>query len=383
MRIALLTDGIHPYVVGGMQRHSFYLAKYFASHGHHVDLYHTNQSDKDINALDVFTEDEKKYITSIVVKFPSLGTMPGHYIKESYEYSRAIYTQFKKQAKVDFVYAKGFSGWELLNQKSKGVEMPPVGLNFHGYEMFQPAASFTERLKFIFLLRGPVKFCVANADYLFSYGGKITDIIADLGVARDNIVVIPAGVTNDWIHTKPHVPTATRKFLFVGRFERRKGLPELYQAIRSLPKNVNAEFHFIGNIPLKHRVADQRCVFHGAITNAASLQEQYRAADILVCPSRSEGMPNVILEGMASGLAIVATNVGAVSEAVDSTNGWVIEPGSQSELNRIISEAAICSAEELAAKSANSVRKVQEQLNWDVIGPRTIEAIRVRLRSEQ
>ena len=40
MRIALLTDGIYPYVMGGMQRHSYYLAKYLARAGVHVDLYH-------------------------------------------------------------------------------------------------------------------------------------------------------------------------------------------------------------------------------------------------------------------------------------------------------------------------------------------------------
>ena len=41
----------------------------------------------------------------------------------------------------------------------------------------------------------------------------------------------------------------------------------------------------------------------------------------MVCPSYSEGMPNVILEAMARGLAIIATDVGAIAEMVDSTNG--------------------------------------------------------------
>ena len=57
MRIALITDGIAPYVLGGMQKHSFYLAKYFAKNKIHVDLIHYNDSKYDINLLEFL----KKY----------------------------------------------------------------------------------------------------------------------------------------------------------------------------------------------------------------------------------------------------------------------------------------------------------------------------------
>ncbi|WP_081782592.1 hypothetical protein [Marinilabilia salmonicolor] len=40
MRIALLTDGIYPHIMGGMQKHSYYLAKYLARAGVKVDVYH-------------------------------------------------------------------------------------------------------------------------------------------------------------------------------------------------------------------------------------------------------------------------------------------------------------------------------------------------------
>ena len=55
MRIALITDGIAPYVLGGMQKHSFYLAKYFSKNKIHVDLVHYNDSKYDINVLEFFT----------------------------------------------------------------------------------------------------------------------------------------------------------------------------------------------------------------------------------------------------------------------------------------------------------------------------------------
>lgn len=371
MRIALLTDGIYPYVMGGMQRHSFYLARYLAANGHQVDLYHTNQSEYDINRLEFFTEEERSNIRSFVVEFPSFGKGFGHYIKESYEYSRKIYALFRQQTPADFVYIKGFSGWELLNQKRKGVSLPPVGINFHGYEMFQKMSSFKERMKAVLLLRGPVKFCTTNADRVFSYGGKITTIIQSLGVARDKIIEIPAGITDDWL--VKDAPLKQRiKFAFVGRFERRKGLPELYEALRSLRKDLPFDFRFIGDIPMANRIAGDRYDYRGKTTNSDELKQLLRACHVLVCPSISEGMPNVILEGMASGLAIIATDTGATSVAVNQKNGWLIEPGNVAALASAVQSAVEMTPEALREKGRSALNDIREQFLWSKIGAQTV-----------
>ena len=126
MRIALLTDGIFPYVLGGMQRHSFFLAKYLAHHKVHVDIIHCNQSDFDIAKLEYFTEEEKKYLRSVVLVFPPAGKIPGHYLRESYQYSCSVFEAIKDRLDdFDFIYVKGFSGWKLLKEKKKGLKCPP------------------------------------------------------------------------------------------------------------------------------------------------------------------------------------------------------------------------------------------------------------------
>ena len=51
----------------------------------------------------------------------------------------------------------------------------------------------------------------------------------------------------------------------------------------------------------------------------------YDSCDILLCPSYSEGMPNVILEAMSRGLAIIATNVGAIRLLVSEDNGVLLQ----------------------------------------------------------
>ena len=53
MHIALLTDGIFPFVIGGIQKHSYYLVKYLAQEGIKVDLYHY-KPESQINYSDIY-----------------------------------------------------------------------------------------------------------------------------------------------------------------------------------------------------------------------------------------------------------------------------------------------------------------------------------------
>jgi len=123
VRIALLTDGIWPYRIGGMQKHSYYLVKYFAQNGVYVDLYHMNDSTYEINKLEFFTEEEKKYIMPFVFTFPNKGKWPWHYLQESYLHSKMMYDCFVKQTPVDFIYSKGYTGWYFIKQKKNGIKL--------------------------------------------------------------------------------------------------------------------------------------------------------------------------------------------------------------------------------------------------------------------
>ena len=61
MKIALLSDGIYPYVVGGMQKHSYFLAKYLARNKINVDLYHFKSIDN-YNLPNPFNDEELLFI---------------------------------------------------------------------------------------------------------------------------------------------------------------------------------------------------------------------------------------------------------------------------------------------------------------------------------
>ena len=58
------------------------------------------------------------------------------------------------------------------------------------------------------------------------------------------------------------------------------------------------------------------------------IRDYYEAAEIVVVPSFSEGLPNVILEAMCLSKPVLATDVGSVYEIInDGVNGWIIPPG--------------------------------------------------------
>jgi glycosyltransferase involved in cell wall biosynthesis len=57
------------------------------------------------------------------------------------------------------------------------------------------------------------------------------------------------------------------------------------------------------------------------------MHDLFAASDVLVLPSRNEGLPMVIVEAMASGLAVISTPVGSISDAVlEGVNGLLVPP---------------------------------------------------------
>ena len=73
----------------------------------------------------------------------------------------------------------------------------------------------------------------------------------------------------------------------------------------------------------------ERLLFLGA---CGRMSDVYRGADILVTTSEREGTPNVVLEAMAYGLPVVASNVGGTSEIVAPTRGILVDPNDENGL---------------------------------------------------
>ena len=130
------------------------------------------------------------------------------------------------------------------------------------------------------------------------------------------------------------------RVLAVGRLVPKKGFDVLIEAMAMAPRDVTLRIVGDGaeRDALRSRIAahglDERVTLAGTRTHTV-LPAEYSAADVVVVPSvvdadgDRDGLPNVVLEAMASGLPVVATDVGAIGGAViDRRTGLVVPAGS-------------------------------------------------------
>ncbi len=132
-----------------------------------------------------------------------------------------------------------------------------------------------------------------------------------------------------------NIPDDKVVILNVGTASVRKGWLDLFDALAEV-KNHNDHFLLIAVIAGAQDVDyDNEAENRGLAGNILILRDQppaklnklYNTADIFCLPSHAEGMANVVIEGMASGLAVVTTTVGGHPEIITSgVNGILVPP---------------------------------------------------------
>jgi glycosyltransferase involved in cell wall biosynthesis len=227
------------------------------------------------------------------------------------------------------------------------------------------------------LYRPLVNYLNEKADYIYSYGGGVTDLIRkNIPGSEKKVIEIPAGIEPEWIfegNKKIHQPL---HFAFLGRYDIRKGVLELSKALQNLAGKTSFEFHFIGPVPEELKLNSPQIRYHGEIREAEKIKSILRDADVFVLPSHSEGMPNVILEAMASGCAVLATRVGAVDVMVDESNGWLIPPMDAKSIEEKMQHILGMEPAAIEKKKMRSVEKIKHQFLWDEVVKLEMQAIK-------
>jgi L-malate glycosyltransferase len=183
------------------------------------------------------------------------------------------------------------------------------------------------------------------------------------------IDILPNGV--DAMRFAPAPTPAPFSLLFVGRLIRRKGVHHLIEAVAQLAKkNAGARLVIAGDGPEKMRLqalAERRGLeagveFLGQVPQGR-LAEVYRGASILVLPSESEALGNVVLEAMASGLAVITTRTGA-GELIDG-NGQLIEARSPASIQAAV-RRYLCDPKLLVEHQQTS-RRLAQSMSWQAV----------------
>jgi glycosyltransferase involved in cell wall biosynthesis len=121
---------------------------------------------------------------------------------------------------------------------------------------------------------------------------------------------------------------------YIGSFSQVKGAHNLIEAIKKIDRqNKNLKFLFIGTGELKEEI--KRLSTNPQFEDKIILYEWVEHADIpqylnmmklLVIPSYSEGLPNIMLESMACGTPVLGTSVGSIPEIInDGENGYLMK----------------------------------------------------------
>jgi glycosyltransferase involved in cell wall biosynthesis len=138
---------------------------------------------------------------------------------------------------------------------------------------------------------------------------------------------------------KPDLPFRNEHvftILGVGRLIPLKGFHVLLEAFAEVQRRLNGRAHLIlvgegtQHDKLKRQAEDLGII--SSVEFAGAVEQKrlvcfYQKADLLCVPSFSEGLPCVVVEAMACGKPVVASNVGGIPEIVDSRSGICVEPG--------------------------------------------------------
>lgn len=251
--------------------------------------------------------------------------------------TRHLISKTLKQGTYDAIYLNTSFGISLLKDlltlKKKYKKKYQVFLHIH-------FADFDS----IFTKRGIIKRTILSnlrkkVTNIISLSTNLKEKLVSIGFSEYKIDVLYnyfnpnlAETTTNDIENKYSKRKECFTFLFVGSLDKRKGFYDLINAFNQIeqknvrliicgkPNDENSE-KAIEEIKDKS-VFDYRGYVSGEAKNKAFLD-----SDVFILPSYGEGLPITILEAFHFGMPVISTNVGAIPEIIDDSNGRIVNPG--------------------------------------------------------
>lgn len=265
---------------------------------------------------------------------------------------------------VHYIYPDGFAGMLLGKIFKKPVVVSARGSDINQFSHFRT-------------IKPMISKTLKNSQYIISVCDALKDVMIELGADSRKTIVIPNGIdTNLFFPEEKNVARRSlslafdKKIIFsAGGLISRKGHHIVINAMKNIIENTqNVHFFIAGkgvyHSFLKKQISDQKLndyiTLLGHVPNS-ELKHWYSAADVFCLASSREGWANVIMESLACGTPVVATNVWGAPEIITSPEvGMLVERNKESIANGLI---------EALSKDWNRemIREHVSKRTWDVV----------------
>jgi len=293
---------------------------------------------------------------------------------------------------IDFVICHSHAVAALTAAPFRGRTGVRFGLVVHGDIFDRPRGTYDARQTAFYRHVTPRAY--RSADVIFALSPHMGWLAVRGGAPPAAVVVVPNGIDPADIGLQDAVARRRRadglRLLYVGRLAVEKGVDVLIAACGLLPASLPFELDIVGTGPCEEslRRSIQGLGLGGRVHMLGArprheLGPVYAAHDIACVPSLSEPLGGVVLEALASGIPVIATNVGGNPFMVrDSVNGLLVAPADPRALADAIALLARNERlwEALAEQAAPSVRT---RFSWPAIGDQIVGVIRGCLAADQ
>lgn len=204
------------------------------------------------------------------------------------------------------------------------------------------------------LCDGLTRRVLRKADFTITVSGDLLKTARRLGVPADRSSAVLNGCDTAIFHQRDrsearaalNIAADEEAIVYVGRLDMAKGLGELVAAVAALAmRRPRLHCYIVGDGPARAALAESIAALgagsHATLVPSCAtdgVAQWMAAADLVTLPSYREGCPNVVIEALASGRPVVASNVGGIPELMDHEDGRLIPPRDAVSLEQALDE---------------------------------------------
>jgi glycosyltransferase involved in cell wall biosynthesis len=316
MKILQIVPYFLPYV-GGQENYVYNLSKHLVEKGHEVHVVTSNYPK---------TSKEEVIDGITVTRYPCLARLLRNPITPSF------FTLVDLAKEYDIIHTHNeHSTAAMAAAYLKKRTGKPLVLTCHGQLRFGNA--FLDSIENVYS-RTIGKKILEKTDAIITLSGSDKQYITSLGIRQDKIAEIPNAIDTHQraMLEKNSDPEGFRKkyalegkriVLYVGQVIQRKGLEYLINAMPQVIKDNGEDIHFVyvgeGDYLQTAKKMIEKLDMKKHATFTGSLNQQdvasaYKAAELYILPSLSEGLPTTILEAMYYGVPVIATDIPGVRD---------------------------------------------------------------------